>query len=98
MNVLLIIGAYLIGINLFGFFAMGIDKQRAKRQVWRIPEATLFSIALFGGSIGCLGGMYTFRHKTQKTSFFVGMPLILILQIFVTMILLFFSPIYFRVM
>ncbi len=98
MNVLLIIGVYLIGINLSGFIAMGIDKQRAKRQAWRVPEATLFSFALFGGSLGCLGGMYTFRHKTQKASFFIGMPLILFLQILVTVILLFFSPVYFRVM
>ncbi|MFT3984409.1 MAG: DUF1294 domain-containing protein [Lachnospiraceae bacterium] len=98
MNVLLIIGIYLTGINLLGFITMRIDKQRAKRQAWRIPEATLFSLALFGGSIGCLAGMYAFRHKTQKISFFIGMPAILILQILITLVLLFFSPIYFRVM
>ncbi|HOO27336.1 MAG TPA: DUF1294 domain-containing protein, partial [Lachnospiraceae bacterium] len=50
MNVILIIGSYLLGINLLGFFIMGIDKQRAKRQEWRIPETTLFSVALVGGS------------------------------------------------
>ncbi len=98
MNVLLIIGIYLTGINLSGFIAMRIDKQRAKRQAWRIPEATLFSLALLGGSIGCLAGMYAFRHKTQKASFFIGMPAILILQILITLVLLFFSPVYFRVM
>ena len=98
MNVLYIIGIYFTGINLLGFFVMGIDKQRARRHAWRIPEATLFSIALFGGSIGSLFGMYLFRHKTQKALFLIVMPTILILQILILVIIFFFSPIYVRVM
>lgn len=98
MQVLLMIAVYLIGINLLGFIVMGVDKQKAKRQAWRIPEATLFSIALFGGSIGSLLGMHVFRHKTQKPLFVIGMPAILVLQILLTIIFLFFSPFHFRVM
>lgn len=98
MYVLLMIAVYLIGINLLGFIIMGVDKQKAKRLAWRIPEATLFSIALFGGSIGSLLGMHIFRHKTQKPLFVIGMPAILILQILLTIIFLFFSPFHFRVM
>ena len=57
------------------------DKLRAKQRAFRIPEATLFGIALIGGSIGCIAGMYIFHHKTRHWYFVYGMPLILILQI-----------------
>lgn len=60
---------------------MGIDKSRARRRAWRIPEKTLFAVSLLGGSIGTWAGMYLFRHKTKHWYFVVGMPLILILQI-----------------
>ncbi|MDE6893461.1 MAG: DUF1294 domain-containing protein [Lachnospiraceae bacterium] len=60
---------------------MGIDKYKAKKRAFRIPEATLFIIATIGGSVGSLIGMYTFRHKTRHRKFVIGMPLILILQI-----------------
>lgn len=72
---------YVIVINVIGFLAMFIDKQKAKRNAWRIPEKTLITIALIGGSIGGLIGMYTFRHKTQKPRFAIGFPVILIVQI-----------------
>lgn len=72
---------YLIVINLIAFFAMYIDKRRAKYGKWRIKEHTLLIIALLGGSIGAIIGMYTFRHKTQKPRFFVGFPVILITEI-----------------
>ncbi|WP_394922393.1 DUF1294 domain-containing protein [uncultured Robinsoniella sp.] len=71
---------YLILINLTGFFIMGLDKSKAKRGKWRIKERTLFLIALAGGSIGSLCGMYFFRHKTKHRSFVIGIPAILILQ------------------
>lgn len=71
---------YLILLNLIGFFSMGIDKQKAIRHRYRIPEKLLFGIAAFGGSLGSIIGMYVFRHKTRHTSFVVGMPLILIIQ------------------
>ena len=67
-------------MNIAGLAVMGIDKSRAKRHVWRIPEATLFLVSLLGGSIGTWGGMYLFRHKTKHWYFVWGMPLILLAQ------------------
>jgi uncharacterized membrane protein YsdA (DUF1294 family) len=60
---------------------MGIDKSKARRQAWRIPEKVLFLISLLGGSVGTWAGMYIFRHKTKHWYFVVGMPAILLLQI-----------------
>lgn len=60
---------------------MGIDKRKAIKHAFRIPEATLFLIAFIGGSIGSILGMYTFRHKTRHWYFVYGMPFILIVQI-----------------
>ena len=61
---------------------MLIDKQKAKKNRWRIPEKTLFGIALIGGSVGCIAGMYTVRHKTKHKYFVIGMPVILLAQAF----------------
>ena len=97
-DVLTIIGLYLICVNLLGLIYFFIDKQKAKRQSWRTPEATLFTIALFGGSIGCLLGMYLFHHKTAKPKFFIGMPVILGIQILIVVIALYLLPIDFSVM
>ena len=72
---------YLIIINLIAFIAMYLDKRKARYGKWRIPEQTLFILALIGGSIGAIVGMYTFRHKTKKLRFSIGFPVILILQI-----------------
>lgn len=72
---------YIIGINLIGFLSMWIDKRKSIKQEWRTPEKTLFYIALLGGSIGSILGMYLFRHKTKKLKFTIGMPVILICQI-----------------
>ena len=74
---------------------MGIDKRRAIRSAFRIPEATLFAIAILGGSIGSILGMHLFRHKTKHWYFLFGMPIILILQI-ALVVLLYFSPIEFN--
>ena len=93
-----IIGIYLICVNLIGFIYFFIDKQKAKRQSWRTPEATLFTIAIFGGSIGCLLGMYLFHHKTRKRAFFIGMPLILAIQILLIIFALFVFPVDFKIM
>ena len=60
---------------------MGTDKRKAKRNAFRTPESVLFILALMGGSIGSILGMYIFRHKTKHWYFVVGMPLILIAQI-----------------
>ena len=72
---------YLLIINVLGFLAMGFDKWKAKRGRWRIPEDSLFMFTILGGGIGTIAGIYTFRHKTKKLKFTVGMPLILILEI-----------------
>lgn len=72
---------YLELINLVSFALFGIDKRRAKKHHWRIPEGTLILSAVLGGSIGALGGMLLFRHKTRKPRFTVGVPVILGMQI-----------------
>lgn len=72
---------YLIIINIVGFFIMGIDKWKAKRNSWRIPEKTLFLVTLLGGGIGTNIGMYYFRHKTKKVEFMIGFPTITIAEI-----------------
>lgn len=72
---------YLIIINALGFLIMLIDKQKAKKKKWRIPEARLMLTAALGGSVGTLLGMYTFRHKTKHIKFTLGVPAILIGQI-----------------
>lgn len=72
---------YLLIINAAGFILMLTDKIKAKKKLWRIPEATLFLVAVLGGSIGSIAGMYTFRHKTKHIQFTLGMPLILAVQI-----------------
>ena len=97
-DVLTIIGLYFICVNLLGLIYFFIDKQKAKRQSWRTPEATLFTIAIFGGSIGCLLGMYLFHHKTAKPKFYIGMPVILGVQVLIVLTALFLSPIDFKIM
>lgn len=79
MKTILII--YFILINLIGFIMMGLDKRRAIKKRWRIPERKLFGIALIFGSIGVLIGMYVFRHKTRHLSFAIGIPAILVIQL-----------------
>lgn len=81
MSSFTIILTYLELVNLTAFVLYGIDKYRAKRGRWRIPEAALILIAVIGGSIGALGGMYLFRHKTRKPRFSVGVPVILGMQV-----------------
>ena len=76
-----IILVYLVIINIVGLLSMLIDKRLAIENKWRIPEKTLFLIAILGGSIGSIIGMNTFRHKTKHWYFVMGMPTILIVQI-----------------
>ena len=78
MNITL---AYLLAINVATFLVYGIDKLKAKRAKWRIPEATLLLLAAVGGSIGAWLGMKVWRHKTLHMKFRYGVPLILLLQI-----------------
>ncbi|MCR4690609.1 MAG: DUF1294 domain-containing protein [Lachnospiraceae bacterium] len=93
----LILLCYVLVMNIIGFALMGIDKTKARKRAWRIPESTLFLFALFGGSIGSIAGMFFFRHKTKHWYFVVGMPLILILQI-VALVLFLKMPITFTVL
>ncbi|MCQ2539507.1 MAG: DUF1294 domain-containing protein [Acetatifactor sp.] len=79
--IIICVVAYLLIINIIAFAMMGIDKAKARRKEWRIPEANLFLSAILGGSIGAIAGMQHFRHKTKHWYFVVGMPAILILQI-----------------
>lgn len=79
---------YLVVLNIAGYISMWLDKRKAQKGMWRIPEKILFFIAVLGGSIGSIAGMYHFRHKTKHKSFVMGMPFILFVQIG---IILFFS-------
>ena len=76
-----IIVIYLLVLNLAGLAVMGIDKYKAVRHAWRIPDKTLFLVSILGGCAGTWIGMYLFHHKTRHWYFVVGMPLILILWI-----------------
>ena len=64
------------------FLLMLIDKEKARKNRWRIPESTLIMTAVLGGSIGALAGMYLFRHKTKHLKFTLGVPAILVIQVF----------------
>lgn len=72
---------YFVIVNILGFLIMYIDKQKAKKGRWRIPEKTLFIVTALGGGIGTIAGMHVFRHKTQKIAFVIGFPLITIIEI-----------------
>ena len=73
--------AYLLLMNLAAFFTFGADKRRAKRAAWRVPEKTLFLLALLGGSVGAVCGMRVFHHKTRHWYFRCGLPAILLAQL-----------------
>lgn len=79
---------YLLIINVVAFLLMLVDKLKAKKNLWRIPEATLISSALLGGSVGALIGMYTVRHKTKHAKFYIGIPVILVAQITLAVLLI----------
>lgn len=72
--------AYIIGyfaaVNVAAFCMYGVDKQKARRNRWRIPEVTLLLMAVLGGAVGSYVGMRVFHHKTQKAKFYLGVPVI----------------------
>lgn len=88
MDVITTIILYLSVMNLIGFFIMGIDKYKARKHAWRIPESTLFIVSFIGGVIGTILGMYVFRHKTRKRYFVYGLPAILVLQIILVLLIM----------
>lgn len=72
---------YLLIVNAIGFVLMLVDKQKAKKNLWRISEATLLGIAAIGGSLGCLWGMHAAKHKTKHLKFSLALPIIFSIQI-----------------
>ena len=70
----------LLAVNFITFLLYGDDKSRARRHAWRIPEKVLMGAAVIGGSIGALLGMSIFHHKTRKPKFYIGIPLILLIE------------------
>ena len=72
---------YLLAINVVAFIMYGIDKYKAKKAKWRIPEATLLLLDVLGGSIGAWMGMKVWHHKTMHKKFKYGIPAILLIQI-----------------
>lgn len=97
MNAITLIIIYLVVINCTSFITMGVDKYKARKRTWRIPESTLFVLALIGGSIGSIAGMHLFHHKTRHWYFLYGMPAILIVQILLVLLIV-TSPIEILVM
>lgn len=73
--------AYILLMCFLAFCAMGIDKRRARRKAWRIPEKTLFLLTLLGGGVGGTLGMWCFHHKTRHWYFRYGFPLIAFFQL-----------------
>ncbi len=72
---------YLLFINVVTFIAFGVDKRKAKHNKWRIAEKTLLELAAIGGSVGALLAMRMFHHKTKHKKFYIGVPVIILLQI-----------------
>lgn len=77
----MLIWYYLIIINMFTFFLYGFDKYKARKGAWRIPESRLLFFAAIGGSAGALIGMFVWHHKTKHAKFYIGVPLIMGIQI-----------------
>lgn len=87
MNEIDVLIWYLLGVNVISFSLMGIDKRKAMRKNWRVPERTFWGLGLLGGALGLLVGMSWFRHKTKHASFKVGVPFLLIVNIVLMIIL-----------
>ena len=87
MNAITLIIIYLVSVNCISFIVMGVDKHKARKRAWRIPESTLFVLALIGGSLGSILGMHLFRHKTRHWYFRYGMPAIFASELFLSVYL-----------
>ena len=79
--------AYIVIVKVVTFYLYGFDKRQAKRGGRRIPERTLLGLSAIGGSLGALSAMNLFRHKTRKPKFYLGVPLLFAMQIFLTVYL-----------
>lgn len=71
---------YLFVINVITVAAFGLDKRKAKKRKFRIRESVLLGLALIGGSLGAMAGMFLFHHKTRKPAFRIGIPVLFLLQ------------------
>lgn len=80
---------YLCIINALSFLLMLIDKQKAKKKRWRVPEATLLGFCAIGGSVGGLLGMFLLRHKTLHKRFSIGIPVMLVIHLVILYLLTF---------
>lgn len=80
---------YLITMNASGLLIMLVDKVKAIKNKWRIPEATIFAVASLGGSLGVFIGMHLFRHKTKHPKFAIGVPILLAMHIGIILLLYF---------
>lgn len=78
---------YLLLINLFSLFVMGLDKRKAIKKQYRISELSFFLLAIIGGSLGIILGMLLFHHKTKKVQFVLGIPLIILIQLIIIIII-----------
>lgn len=92
MNSFDLILLYIVIVNLISLVTMAVDKRKAQKRAFRIPEATLFVLAIIGGSLGSIIGMHLFHHKTRHWYFLYGMPVILALQVILVLAVV-FSPI-----
>ncbi len=89
MTTELIVLAYILLISIVAFAAMGIDKKKAEKHKWRVPEKVLFLFVILGGGVGGILGMQVFRHKTKHWYFAVGFPLIAVIEYAAIIYLLF---------
>lgn len=87
MTITGIVSTYLLVINIFTFSVYGADKRRAQSGRWRVPERTLLGLAVIGGSLGAWLGMKTFHHKTQKSKFYIGVRIILLIHVILLMVI-----------
>ncbi|MBP2077374.1 DUF1294 domain-containing protein [Oceanobacillus polygoni] len=81
---------YLIGVNIMSFLLMYIDKRKAMKKQYRIPERTFWALAILGSALGAYIGMKLFRHKTKHRSFMIGMPILIIVNIISCIYIFFF--------
>lgn len=90
MDLIKFIIAYLLMVNVCGFALCGLDKNKARKGQWRVPERRFFIIAFLGGGPGVLAGMYGFRHKTLHRSFTLGIPAIIIAECIIILLIYIF--------
>lgn len=84
----IIIGIWFALMNIAGFFTCVVDKRRARKRKWRIPEKTIFIIAFIGGSLGVYFALLLLRHKTRRLRFMIGIPIILFMQVCISVYIL----------